>query len=59
MDEPLKPCPFCGKPPEMERGAGNETYVVCKTPMCAIECSYVPDERAWNRRASVDSQSAK
>lgn len=50
MTEALKNCPFCGKQPVIEKLGYSETYIVCKTPMCANEENYVVEAKAWNAR---------
>lgn len=48
----LKPCPFCGRKPELRRDNDGFSYIVCANDNC-----YVNDNAAimaWNRR--VDEQ---
>lgn len=48
----LKPCPFCGRKPELRRDDDGFSYIVCANDNC-----YVNDNAAimaWNRR--VDEQ---
>ena len=56
----LKPCPFCGRIPEIQitdvgPGKGREAWISCKGPYC-IEQKHVYATKkaavdAWNRRA--------
>ena len=56
MSEKLKPCPFCGKPPEMNVGADGY-MVVCSNFDCMAKVNtWVYKQKwraiaAWNRRA--------
>ena len=51
----LKPCPFCGRKPELRRDDDGFSYIVCANDNC-----YVNDNAAimaWNRR--VDEQMSR
>ena len=51
----LKPCPFCGRKPELRRDNDGFSYIVCANDNC-----YVNDNAAimaWNRR--VDEQMSR
>lgn len=43
-------CPFCGNIPTVVIVHRNEDYVVCETPLCAIEGEYVATIESWNNR---------
>lgn len=53
--EELKPCPFCGRKPDMQKAINYKgVYVVCHS--CEIRTFIFASERAaaerWNRRAN-------
>ena len=54
----LKPCPFCGRKPELRRDDDGFSYIVCANDNCYVNNNcYVNDNaaiNAWNRR--VDEQ---
>jgi hypothetical protein len=62
-DTNLKPCPFCGEPPTLERLAGpsKRWAVQCVNPRCGVAASTLearsqPEaEKLWNQRAHVRS----
>ena len=54
----LKPCPFCGRKPELRHDDDGFSYIVCANDNCYVNNNcYVNDNaaiNAWNRR--VDEQ---
>lgn len=50
----LKPCPFCGRKPELRRNDDGFSYIVCANDNCYVNNNcYVNDNaaiKAWNRR---------
>ncbi len=53
MTTELKPCPFCGSAPKIER-MGREEYISCSRECCAAESLCCPSEDEWNRRVEVE-----
>ena len=59
-NEELKPCPFCGKEPELRTLSGNQStyyYIECRNFDCLLYCytkhkyeNYQQAIEAWNRR---------
>ena len=51
----LKPCPFCGRKPELRRDDDGFSYIVCANDNCYVRIDgYLNDNaaiKAWNRRA--------
>lgn len=58
MSAKLLACPFCGKPPTVEK-AHREEWITCDTEGCPAEDIYcaLPDE--WNRRAAISELPAQ
>ena len=60
MSEKLKPCPFCGKTPELKAFYSAKSayyFVECRNFDCSMYCytkksfgNYVDAIEAWNRR---------
>lgn len=55
----LKPCPFCGSLPRIERNNSTKKFwICCDNPKCAIQpstdmhLSLAVIAREWNRRVS-------
>lgn len=50
----LKPCPFCGRKPELRHDDDGFSYIVCANDNCYVRNDrYVNDNaaiKAWNRR---------
>ena len=50
----LKPCPFCGRKPELRRDDDGFSYIVCANDNCYVRTDgHLNDNaaiKAWNRR---------
>lgn len=53
MKEKLKPCPFCGGKPYVEKDTEDNMTVDCQECFASGPFSYTEEEaiKAWNRRA--------
>ena len=53
--EELKPCPFCGRKPEIRHNADGFSYVLCANDGCYARTDGCLNDneaaKAWNRRA--------
>ena len=62
----LKPCPFCGKQPNIEQNNSTKKYWIhCDNPKCRIQpCGDMHTSRSvvvreWNRRSVADYEMAE
>ena len=51
IEEKIKPCPFCGKPPKIFFKTETGRVVYCNTKGCFLVDKYIAEEY-WNTRAS-------
>ena len=54
----LKPCPFCGRKPELRRDDDGFSYIVCANDNCYVRTDgHLNDNaaiKAWNTRKPID-----
>lgn len=58
MTDKLKPCPFCGRIPELRHDDDGFSYIVCANDNCYVKTDgYLNDDtaiKAWNTRKPID-----
>ena len=56
----LKPCPFCGRKPELRRDDDGFSYIVCANDNCYVRTDgHLNDNaaiKAWNRRVGKQNE---
>ena len=56
----LKPCPFCGRKPELRRDDDGFSYIVCANDNCYVRTDgHLNDNaaiKAWNRRVGEQNE---
>ena len=56
MTEKIKPCPVCGKPPQVRKGKDGKPQLECINPQCFVHTSYTVRLEIWNNTRPIENR---